>query len=207
MWWAAARMVLSGAFEKVLKGLSAAWKWIISDWRNGPLVWFVLVVLVNSFITIPSLRNQIDRVTAERDAERAAHEGTVVAFIAATQQAQREAEANAARVAAEQEDINDEIIRDHRADLAALRARYERLLQSAQAAAADPGRTGAAGLPGLPDTSGRADAAPGEDRLPAAGELSLADALLASEQALQLDALIRWIERQQAVRFTPEPQP
>jgi len=207
MWWTAAKLLLSGAFEKVLKALSVAWKWIMSDWRNGPLVLLLAFYVITVLITLPALRNQINRVTAERDAERAAHEGTVVAFIAATQQAQREAEANAARVAAEQEDINDEIIRDHRADLAALRARYERLLQSAQAAAADPGRTGAAGLPGLPDTSGRADAAPGEDRLPAAGELSLADALLASEQALQLDALIRWIERQQAVRFTPEPQP
>lgn len=34
--------------------------------------------------------------------------------------------------------------------------------------------------------------------------LTLEDALIASEQALQLNALIDWVEAQSAVRFTPE---
>lgn len=201
MWWAAIRLALSGAFERLLKGLSAAWKWIISDWRNGPLVWFAALFLVHAFIIAPSLRSRLASVTAERDAEQVAHAGTIAAFLEATAQAQRDAEANAARVQREQEIITDEVSRDYQVRLADLRLRFERL--QSDAARADPGRSDPAHLPGLSGAAGRAHAAPPGDRLPAA--LSLEAALIASEQALQLAALIEWVERQQGVRFSPEP--
>jgi hypothetical protein len=48
-------------------------------------------------------------------------------------------------------------------------------------------------MPGLPGSAARAAQAPGEDRLPAE------DALIATEQAIQLDELIRWVRQQSAV--------
>ncbi|MFN3990037.1 MAG: hypothetical protein ACK4IS_07245 [Erythrobacter sp.] len=207
MGFAVVRLFFSGAFERVLKGLSAASKWLLAAWWRAPLILFGLGFAVMAFIRVPALEREIATLSAERDAERSANAGTVNAFIAATHQAQAEAEANAARVAREQEIITDAISRDHSADLAALSARYERLLQSAQRAAIHSGSAGAAGVPGLPGAASPADAASGQDRLPATGVMALDDAFTASVQALQLDALIDWIERQQAVRFTPEPQP
>lgn len=201
--WLALKLLASGAFERLLKGLSAVWQWIISDWRNGPLVWFFALFLVNNFIIAPSLRSQIAAVTAQRDAEAAAHLGTVNAFLAATAQAQAEAEANVLRVEAEQETINHEIETAYRADLAALRDRFDRL-RTRDAARANPGRANPVDLSGVSDAAANPDAAPGQDRLPATGALSLEDAFTASAQALQLDAVIDWIEAQHSVRFAPE---
>ena len=48
-------------------------------------------------------------------------------------------------------------------------------------------------MPALPAPPCRADQAAGEDRLPSA------DALVATEQAIQLDELIRWVTRQAQV--------
>jgi enoyl-CoA hydratase/carnithine racemase len=200
--WIALKLLASGAFEAAMKGLSAAWQWIISDWRNGPLLWFGVLFLVNAFIVNPAHQRRISGLEADLAAEQAAHLGTVNAFLAASEQAQKDAQDNAQRVAREQEIITDEIVSDYRSDLAALRSRFDRL--RAGTPRTDPGGAHAAGVPGLPDAAGRVDAATGEDRLPAAGSLTLPDALIASEQALQLDALIDWIEAQSAVRFTPE---
>ena len=59
--------------------------------------------------------------------------------------------------------------------------------------AAHPGGRGGAPVPGLPASPGRADQAAGQDRLP------VAEALTATEQAIQLDELIGWVRRQHAV--------
>ena len=207
MWWTAARLFLSGAFERVLRALSSGAEWLLKEWWRAPLILFALGFAVMAFIRVPALQRQITGLEVSLAAEQSAHQGTVSAFLAATLQAQREAEANALRVKREQEIITDEVIRDHRADLAALTARYERLLQSSQRATIPSSSAGAVGLPGVPDAAGRADAAPGQDRLSAARVMALDDAFTASAQAIQLDALIDWIERQRAVSFTPETQP
>lgn len=218
--WLALKLLASGAFERLMKGLSAVWKWIISDWRNGPLLWFVLLFLANAFWVIPSLRSQVTSLTAERDAEQAAHLGTVNAFLEASKQAQREAEANARRVTAEQEQITDATLSDLAADHAALGARFDRL-RARHAAAVGPGRADAAGLPAAGATPGRAAAAaPDHDLRPTrtgAGDLTpqplcpaalvcltIDQAEAASEDAHRHNALIDWITAQSAVRFTPE---
>jgi hypothetical protein len=201
--WLALKLLASGAFDTALKGLLSAWKWIISDWRNGPLVWFGAMFLVNAFIINPAHQRRISGLEADVAAEQAAHLGTVNAFLAASAQAQADAEANARRVLREQEIITDDIVTDYRSDLAALRQRFDRL-RARNAAAADPGRAAPAGLPGLPDAAGRTDGAAAQAGFPAAGTLTLPDALIASEQALQLQALIDWVAAQSAVRFTPE---
>lgn len=200
--WLGLKLLASGAFDAAMKGLSAALQWLLSDWRNMALSGFGVALGWLLLFTVPGLRADLAETEASLVAEQASHLGTVNAFLAASEQAQKDAEANAQRVAREQETITDAITADYRADLAALRGRFERMRR--RAARTDPGNAGAAGLPGIPDAAGRADAAPGEDRLPAAGSLSLPDALIASEQALQLQALIDWIEAQSAVRFTPQ---
>jgi hypothetical protein len=48
-------------------------------------------------------------------------------------------------------------------------------------------------MPGLPAAPG------GADRAAAQNELSLADRLTATEQAIQLDELIKWVKAQSAV--------
>lgn len=200
--WIALKLFASGALEWLLRGLSAAGKWLVSDWRNLLLAIFVPCYLFVAFIAVPGLRADLAEAEASLADERAAHLGTVNAFLAASKKAQKDAEANAQRVAREQETITDAITSDYRSDLAALRARFDRL--RAGATPTDPGRADAAGLPRLPDPAGRADAPAGQDRLPAARGLSLNDALIASEQALQLQALIDWVNAQAAVPFVPE---
>ena len=57
----------------------------------------------------------------------------------------------------------------------------------------------AAPVPGLPAAAGGAAQAAGEDGL------SAADALTATEQAIQLDELIKWVRQQHDVRINNEP--
>ncbi|QDH35833.1 hypothetical protein [Porphyrobacter sp. YT40] len=201
--WLAFKLFASGALDAVLRGLSAALKWLLADWRNAVIAALAVFAAFHQFILNPRMSALVAQLQTSLTAEQAAHLGTVNAFLAASAQAQADAEANAARVRAEQETITHAKLADYRADLAALRARFERL-RARDAAATDPRRADPAGLPQLPATPGRADAAPAQDRLPAARALSLDDALIASEQALQLQALIDWVAAQSAVRFTPE---
>jgi hypothetical protein len=100
----------------------------------------------------------------------------------------------AARVERDQAQISKEVQSDYQAKLDDLRRRHDalRMRQSGQAAA-DRGGGGTAPMPGLSGAAGGADGAADEDRLP--GE----DALIASEQALRLQALQDWVKGQQAV--------
>jgi hypothetical protein len=203
--WAAIRLLASGALDGLLRGLSAAAKWLVSDWRNLFVTLFGLAALWQGWVIIPNLREDVAATEQLLTDTQLAHLGTISNFIDASAEAERQAEANVARVTAEQERITDATLADYRADRAALLARFDRL--RAGAAAADPRRADPAGLPGAGNAPGRAAAPAGEDRLPSAGALSLDDALIASEQALQLNALIDWVEAQSAVRFAPEVQP
>lgn len=203
--WLALKLLASGAFDAAMKGLSVAAKWLLEDWRHPVIVALAVFGAFHHFVLNPRMEALIEQSAELLAAEQAAHLGTVNAFLAASKQAQKDAEVNAQRVAREQETITDAITSDYRSDLAALRARFDRL--RAGAAPTDPGRADAAGLPRLPDPADRADAPAGEDRLPAARGLSLDDALIASEQALQLQALIDWVNAQAAVRFTPNESP
>ena len=121
-------------------------------------------------------------------AERASYAETVASFRDAQAKAELAQKANLARVSIQQRTITDETLDDYNRRVAVLRARYQRLLSQGNRSA-----SGGADLPAIPDTSGRINEAPVENGLPAA------DALTASEQALQLDALITWIERQAKV--------
>jgi hypothetical protein len=212
--WAAIRLLASGAAERFLRGLSAAAQWLVSDWRNLPLVAFGGAVLWLAWVTIPARDRTIAATEALLTETQLAHLGTIASFIDASAEAQRRAEANAARVKAEQEKITDATLADLRADHVGLRARFDRL--RARNAAIDPGRADPAGLPGAGSAAAGAAGAPADQDLPA-GDLTpqplcpsqfvcltIEEAEQASIDAHNHDRLIAWVEAQSAVRFTPE---
>ncbi len=126
-------------------------------------------------------------------AEQSAFAATVANVRAAAEAARADDLANAQRVRAAQADINERTADDYQSRLADARARADRLRLRPQAATADPGGRAGPPVPGLPVAPGRAAQAAGEDRLPPG------DALTATEQAIQLDELIRWVRGQAAV--------
>lgn len=135
-----------------------------------------------------SLKKERDRYEQLYTKEKLAHQGTEINYRRATEEARRADAANAARVKAEQERANNETIASLRARLADAR------LRAANAAArANSGGSGNAAVSGVPNASGGTDQASGEDRLPPA------DALIATEQAIQLDELIKWVKRQAGI--------
>jgi hypothetical protein len=139
--------------------------------------------------------NQFEQLYAR---EQASFAVTVANYRAAADQARAADQANAERVAAEQRAINERTANDFERRLAAARAAAADLAsrglrREAATAAADPGRGRATPVPGLPAPAGGAAQAAGQDRLPPD------DALTATEQAIQLDELIKWVEQQSRV--------
>ena len=130
--------------------------------------------------------------------EQAAFATTVASARAAADTARAQDKANADRVAAEQQAINERTANDFEARLAAARADAAQRLRVDAQAAADPGTGRSASMPRLSAAAGRAAQAAGEDRLPAP------DALIATEQAIQLDELIKWVRAQAAVDNNPK---
>ena len=132
--------------------------------------------------------------------EQAAHAATVANYRAAAEQARREDAENLARVKAEQAQINERTANDFESRIAAVRASAQRLREQAGAAAADPGSGGAAPVPDVSTASGGADQATGENGLPRS------DRLIATEQAIQLDELIKWVRAQAQVEPGASPR-
>jgi hypothetical protein len=128
--------------------------------------------------------------------EQAAFAGTVANTRASAEQARAADKANADRVAAEQLTINEGTANAYETRLAAARARADELRVRSQAAA-NRGAGGGASVPGLPAAARGAAQAAGQDRLPGS------DALTATEQAIQLDELIKWVRAQAAVDNNP----
>lgn len=125
--------------------------------------------------------------------EQAASAQTVANYRAATAAARAADVAAAERVRAEQHAINERIANDYETRLAAARDRAQRLRIAAGSPATDPCGRRTSPVPGLPAAPCGADQATGQGQLPDA------DALIATEQAFQLDALIRWVRAQAGV--------
>ena len=134
--------------------------------------------------------------------EQSAFATTVADYRAAAAQARAADLANAQRVAADQRAINERTEHDYEARLAAARAAAANLisgrLRVRSEAAADPGVGGSPPVPALPVATGSPAQAAREDRL------SSPDALTATEQAIQLDELIKWVRAQAVVDNNPE---
>jgi len=125
--------------------------------------------------------------------ERAANAATVANIRAAADRARVADQANAARVAARQNAINQRSDDDYQNRLADARAAAGRLRGEGAPAAADPGAGRATAVPALSAAAQGAAEAAHQDRL------SDHERLIATEQAIQLDELIKWVERQHAV--------
>jgi hypothetical protein len=156
-----------------------------------------LVAAVCALLSVALLvqdRNRWKSVAALRQeqlvAERSAHNATVANYRAAAERARREDAQNLARVKAEQAAINERTLDDYENRISAARTHAERLRSHAQSAATSPRGGGAAPMPRLPGSAEGTAQAAGQDGL------SYADRLIATEQAIQLDELIRWVEAQ-----------
>lgn len=140
-------------------------------------------------------KKQSSRFEQLYDGERSASAATTANYRAAAAAARAADKANAERVAAEQHAINERTANDYEARLAnaRARARAERLRIESAGAKTDHGSRGNSPMPGLPAPANVTPPAAGQARLPAA------DALTATEQAIQLDELIEWVKAQAAV--------
>ena len=125
--------------------------------------------------------------------EQQAHAKTVANYRAAAEAARRADAANRDRVLAAQADINERTIHDYQARVANARALADRLRRQAGTAAADRGPRRTASLPAAGPPARAADGSATE------GRFSLAERLTATEQAIQLDELIKWVRAQAAV--------
>ena len=126
--------------------------------------------------------------------EQAAHAATVSGYRAAAQQARAEDAANLARVRSEQASINERTTNDFESRIASARASALRLREQAASAAGNPGAGRATPVPGVPAAAAGAAQGAGENGL------SQSERLIATEQAIQLDELIKWLKAQSAVR-------
>jgi hypothetical protein len=166
---------------------------ILSPVRSlwAPVAALLAVLLLVCAVLAWSFHREAERTALELRAEAAAHRITVARVRIASAEAGRRDLQNLRRVEAQQQDISKGIVDAYETKLADARARAERL--RLDAARAGRGGGGGAAMPAAGAPAGRADAAPGQDGLPAA------DALIATEQALQLGALIEWVAAQAAV--------
>ena len=117
---------------------------------------------------------------------------TVINYQAAAEQARQADAENIKRVVGEQQAVNQERYASYEARIADARARAQRVLNDAQAHA-HPGGPGAAALP-APGAPAGGPSGPA----PQTG-LSRDDALIATEQAIQLDELEKWVWQQLGV--------
>ena len=132
-------------------------------------------------------------------AEQSASARTVANYRAAAEAARRADQANAERVAASQKIISERTNNDLEARLVDARARALRLHLQSRPAAAAGGARGAAPVPAARPAPGAAGGAAQENGF------SLEDRLVATEQAIQLDELIKWVNAQAAVATSSDP--
>lgn len=138
-------------------------------------------------------KKQSDQFEQLYRGEQGAHRQTELDFRRAADAARAADRANADRVRREQAAINQEMANDLQIRLAGARARADRLRRPPPAASTDPRGRGSAPVPGVSAAPGGAGQAARADRL------SDSDALIATEQAIQLDELIKWVWRQAGV--------
>jgi len=129
--------------------------------------------------------------------EQSAFSGTVANYRSAAAQAFADDKANAARVRTEQTAINHRSNDAFETRIADARTRAQRLRGGTGVPAADTSPGGATSVPGLSSAPGGAAQAASQDRL------LPQDALTATEQAIQLDELIKWVRNQAKVDNSP----
>jgi len=190
--------------------LRAVFDWVTSDWRHAAIAMLGGICAVYLFWVEPALQQRIanrteERNTArqERDDERTAHQKTKTEYRTAQVEAARLEQKRIERVKAEQQEITDAVEADYRRQLAGLQLRAERLREELRAGAGAAGAGRGVAMPGLSPAAGGSAEAAGDRGLPAPFGRSAAGQLerdvIASEQAIQLNALIDWLLAQNAI--------
>jgi len=162
----------------------------------GPVrrYWWVglLAIIAALSLKLASRTAALSDMAALRMAERRAHEITQSNY-RETLATARAADAEHARaVETAQQEVTNAVSSDYQSRVAAVRARYDSLLRDVRVEAAAGGR-GSTAVPGVPVAASGPDAASAQAGLPAG------DALIATEQAFQLEALQSWVRGQGAV--------
>lgn len=141
-------------------------------------------------VAITELKQDVADRTRERDQANTNHRQTKANYAAAQARAAELDRRRLERVLAEQQEITDEAVADYRRRLAAVRAEFERLRGEARAGDGAGGTTDAERVPAAGGAASGAAEAAGDRGFP------LNERLIATEQALQLQALIDWVLRQ-----------
>ncbi len=184
--------------------------WVTSDWRHAAIAMLGAICADQLIWIEPALRDRIADRTAERDTarqerddERAAHRQTKTDYREAQAEAARQEQKRIERVKAEQQEITDAVEADYRRQLAGLHARAERLREELRAGAGAAGAGGSGEMPGLSTAIGRTAEAAGDRGFSAPFGRNPAEQLerdvIATGQAIQLNALIDWLLAQAAI--------
>ena len=139
-------------------------------------------------------RKQSARYEELYAAEQSARSQTIANYRAAAETARLQDRANVARIAAEQRTISERTTNELESRLADARARAQRLRLGQGTATAVGGSGRAASVPASRTAAGAAGRSAEENGF------SLTDRLIATEQAIQLDELIKWVNGQAAIR-------
>ncbi|MFV0642936.1 MAG: hypothetical protein ACK5NN_00295 [Sphingomonadaceae bacterium] len=183
-----------------MSALISAVRWLAGRPALSILGLLILHVSMHQFVIDPRLSGQRDAARAELRAEQARHEAVVASYRQVAIAAQMQAERKAARAEAEQRRISEEVTHDYETRLADLRSRAARpeRLHAPGRAATDSGGSGGVDMSQISHAASGADETAGEDGF-SCPAMSASDRLIASEQALQLDALIAWVRQQAGV--------
>ncbi|PAL20204.1 hypothetical protein [Sphingopyxis sp. GW247-27LB] len=178
---------------------AAAWTLLRRFWWIVPIGGLLAWALI--------LRAELRGAEADLLAEQTAHGATVANYRAATATARildaQNKQLTEQVQAAETRRISDAFD----ARIADARARAAAVSVRAEAAAADPGSRRGAAVPGLPDPARGVDGAACEAGFPSRDALGTGDALIATEQAIQLDELINWVAAQQRIWAATQQSP
>ena len=144
------------------------------------------------------LEGEVRSIRIDLDLSEARHVATKRAYEEAQAEAARMEAERLARVVEQQERITDEVRQDYSRRIADLRKRAARLQAEARAGAGSA--PGDVQLPETGNTASGTDEAPDCATLPPRDlETDIACRAIAEEQAMQLDALITWVQRQLGV--------
>ena len=159
----------------------------IQGWIGLAVSVFMLFLLIGQKAEIRHWKKQSAQFEKLYKGEAYAHAQTVNNYYDAADKARAADAANKARVKAEQEKIDADRVADFNKRIADAR------LRAGRQAEANSSGAGSAAVPRVPDASGGADQAGAEDGF------STSDRLIATEQAIQLDELIKWVKAQAGV--------
>jgi hypothetical protein len=181
----------------IRKMLTTAFAWAI---RNPMPAIAALCLVLAGFQTwrLSGARNDLSRAVEALRGEKQAHRDTIAGYVKAQREAEAKQASNLARVAKEQEIINDETKRRFMADTGDWKRRFGRLRADSHG-----GRASAACVSPVPDAPGRTDG-PGSDPGDATVAVRIDDLETLVGNSLVAQGLQRWVAEQGAVVTSPE---